>query len=155
MDDEIDEEKEEIDKKKREKIAALKEKMIPIDSSITDVFHPEIPQAEERMNTYSNCRVEMFNFQKDFIDSIQKFLGFNTKSTFMRYAIISFCLQQKAIFDIQQKTNEEFGRAYKKWRKKYITEKYKIKERVAELKKMAPAQDEGNDDPFTAEDLMD
>jgi len=153
MDDEIDEEKEVIEKKRQEKLARLKEDMVPIDNNIVDFIDPMIPEKVERQTTYATIPIPMYKFQVRYVESMRKYLGFKQKSTFMRYCILSFCLQQKKILDATEKSDKEFDIAYRKWRKKYIIEKYKIKERIEELNRMAPAQDSG-DDPFTVEDLM-
>ncbi|GAH35810.1 unnamed protein product [marine sediment metagenome] len=149
--DDIDKEKEVIKQKKME---AMKEKMVPVDEDVANFINPDIPQAVERPTQYSTVHVSMYKFQRDYVNSIQKHLGINIKSNFMKHAILMFCIEQKKIIDAKHEADEEFKKAYKNWRRKYLIEKFKLKEKIAELNRMAPAQDDNKEDPFTVEDLM-
>lgn len=131
------------------------ENCTPINEATTYILNPAIPDVIERKAMYSTVVIEMYKHQRDFVNSMQRFLGFPSKSGFMRHAILSFCVEQKRIHDIKLQADEEFKTAYIKWRKKFFIKKMKIKERVEELKRMAPPQDDGEDDPFSEEELMD
>lgn len=124
----------------------------PIDEDVTTFINPTIPKKEETPVPYCTQKVVMYRFQRDYVNSVQRFLGFKQKSVFMRHALLSFCLDQKKIIDAKNAADVEFTIAYKKWRKKYLTKLNHVKEKIQELRDLTPS-DEGGD-PFSVEELM-
>ena len=149
--------------KKKEVIEEEFEKYKPVDPAITNMLSPLIHKKDEERRCFSTSTIALFKFQKDFVSSVQRALGFRHKGEFMRFALLSFCMEQKQILDAKYKIDEEFKKYYSNFRKKYLSDKFKLKEKIAEVRQrkidimveeqgMSP-QDIGGD-PFTADDLM-
>jgi len=153
--DEVDKEKEELKQKKSaEQLERLEKEMVPVEEDKINFINPQIQKKVEEPKPYCTMAIPMYKFQRKYVESIQRHLGFKQKSNFVRHCILSFCWNQKKILDVETEVDEKIKVAYEKWRRKYFIKKMKLKEKVEELKRMAPAQDEGDEDPFTAEDLM-
>jgi hypothetical protein len=92
--------------------------------------------------------------QYELLIYIQNHLGYQTRSLFLKHALLTFCKQELDFINARKEANKEFIKNYKQTRLEWLEKKAKLQERRKEIAMMADPQDEGGD-PFDEEDLVD
>jgi len=153
--------KEEIDKeekKEKERKIKLIKKTFRRKGDVLDLHYPEIYLNDAqvfRESSYQYCTVSVTikPSQRNLICFVQQYLGFQDRMKFVRYVLLNFCRTQMKLVQAKREADLKFTEDFKKLRRKELIIKNKVKEKIEEIRKMAPSQD-GGGDPFTAEDLI-